>query len=144
MPHISGSKQRHTSKSTAYWQCRTNVRCIITVRTDAEEAVLAHSHTTQNKKRTQSQSGIDKHPEGPYDLVSADVRLSKYFSGLSHNQAVHCVFQILWNNCNVHNTYAEVRSVKKSRHLDIFFPWRDSQRPQTHALHRATAVIVQS
>ena len=77
----------------------------------------AHRHTKHSTKRTQSQSGIDKQTESPCDLVSADVRLSKYFSCLSHNQAVHCVFQILLNSFNVHDTYAEVRSVKQSRQI---------------------------
>jgi len=79
--------------------------------------VPANRHTTHNTTRTQSQSGIDKHPESPYDLVSADVRLSKFSSGLSRNQEVHCVFQILLDNFNVHDTYAEVLSVKQSRQI---------------------------
>jgi len=86
---------------------------VITVRTDADETASVHSHTTHNTKRTQSQSGIDKHPESACVLVSTDVRLSKYVRGLSHNQAVHWVFQILWNNFNVQNTYPAVRTVKQ-------------------------------
>ena len=121
LSHISGSKQWLTFKWIAYWQCRTNFRCIITVRTDTEETTSAHRHSTHNTKRKQSQFGIDKQTENPYDLVSADVRLSKYFSGLSHNQAVHCVFQILLNRFNVHDIYAEVSSVKQSRQIEIFF-----------------------
>jgi len=55
--------------------CRTNVRYIITVKTDAEETASAHSHKKHNTKSKQSQSGIDKHPESPYVLVSKDVSL---------------------------------------------------------------------
>jgi hypothetical protein len=117
VPHISGSKQWHTFKRIAYWQCRTNVRCIITVRTVAEETASVHSHTTHNTKRTQSQSDIDKHPKISCVLVSTDVRVSTYVSGLSHNQAVHWVFQRLWNNFNVRNTYPAVRTVKQSRQI---------------------------
>jgi hypothetical protein len=143
MPHISGSKQWHTFKWIAYWQCRTNVRCIIAVRTDANKTASVHSHTTHNTKRTQSQSAIDKHPESPCVLESTDVRLSKYFSNLSHNQAVHWVFHILWNNFNVRNTYPAVRTVKQSRQILIYFSSLAQQRPQTHSLHGATSAIVQ-